>query len=393
MLDRTALRDTWQVAVASRALIWVVAIVAVLRFGVEPKITPPHEVVLGSWTPQLLVAPAVPWDAGHYVAIAQHGYDTPMRAAFFPLYPLLVRGVGAVIGSEVWAGVVLALGALFAALYLLHRLVALELGPRYPRAALLVTALFPTAFFFSAIYTESLFLALTVGAFYFARRERWALAALCGALAAATRNTGVLLLVPLALMPRARRRDAAWLAAIPAGLVAVLAYWAHRGNWKAPFDAQRFWDRSFSPLGGLLHGSWDAVVSFGQLVAGPAHHVLTTPTPAQNGILSVPTTLATVNLTDFAFVAFAVVGCVGAARRLPLAYPAYGAVGIAAAVSAPTKFEPLMSMPRYAAVLFPAQMWLAAWAVDRGRLNQTLTVCAAALALLTAEFAGWRWVA
>jgi len=38
MLDRIALRDTWQVVVATRALVWVVAIVAVLRFGIEPKI-------------------------------------------------------------------------------------------------------------------------------------------------------------------------------------------------------------------------------------------------------------------------------------------------------------------------------------------------------------------
>ena len=52
-----------------------------------------------------------------------------------------------------------------------------------------------------------------------------------------------------------------------------------------------------------------------------------------------------------------------------------------------------MSLPRYVAVLFPLQVWLAMWAVDRGRLAQTLTVSAAGLALLSAEFASWRWVA
>ena len=394
MLDRIALRDTGLVVVATRALIWAVAIVAVLRFGLDPQVgTPPHQVIVGGWTSQLLAVPSTPWDAGHYVAIAHEGYLDPKRAAFFPLYPLLVRAVGWVTGSLVWSGVFVALLALAAALYLLHRLVTLEAGERYARPALLVTALFPTAFFLSAIYTESLFLALTVGAFYAARRERWAVAALCGALAAATRNTGVLLVVPLALMPRTRRRDALWLGAIPLGLVAVLGYWAHRGNWKAPFDAQQFWDRSFSFLGGALHGTWDAFVSLAQIGAGPGHHVLATPTPQQNGILSVPLTLATVNVTDFAFLAFAVVGCVGVARRLPPAYLAWAAVTLLAAVSAPTTFEPLMSMPRYVAVLFPLQIWLAMWAVDRDRLAQTLTVSAALLALLTAEFAGWRWVA
>src|SRR5947209_516024 len=61
MLDRIALRDTWRVVLATRALVWAVGIVAVLRFGLEPKITPPHEVILGGWTRQLLAAPAVPW--------------------------------------------------------------------------------------------------------------------------------------------------------------------------------------------------------------------------------------------------------------------------------------------------------------------------------------------
>jgi len=392
MLDRTALRDTWQVLVATRVLVWVVAVVAALRF-LAPDFHAPAEVTQAHWLPTLAAIPAVPWDAGHYVAIAENGYDDPKRAAFFPLYPLLARAAGTPVGSSLWGGVLVSLVALAVALFLLHRLVALEVGERYARPVLLVVALFPTAFFFNAIYTESLFLALSVGAFYFARRERWALAGLCGGLAAATRNTGVLLLIPLLLLPRARRRDAAWLTLVPAGLVAVLGYWADRGNWQAPFDAQRFWFREFSPLGGALHGAWDAAVSVAQYVAGPAHHVLATPTFQQAGELSRPLTLATVNLTDFAFLAFGAVACVGAARRLPLAYAAYAAVALAVAASAPNDYEPLMSLPRYVAVLFPLQIWLAMWAVDRGRLGQTLTVSAGLLALLTVEFSSWRWVA
>src|SRR5256885_14116237 len=84
MLDRLALRDTWQVAVASRALIWVVAIVAVLRFGLEPKITPPHEVVLRRWTPQLLGAPAGPGGARAHPAGAPARRRHPPRGGRFP---------------------------------------------------------------------------------------------------------------------------------------------------------------------------------------------------------------------------------------------------------------------------------------------------------------------
>jgi hypothetical protein len=386
-------RDTWQVLLGSRALVWVAGIGAVLRFGFEPSVSAPADVRPYGWLVSLLTLPATPWDAGHYVAIAERGYDQPLRAAFFPLYPLLSRAVTAPLESPLLGGVAVSFGALAAALYLLHRLVALELGERYARPALLVTALFPTAFFFSAIYTESLFLALSVGAFYAARRDRWALAALAGGLAAATRNTGVLLLVPLLLLPRTRPRDVLWLAAVPAGLLAVLGYWATRGDALEPFHAQRFWYRDFTPLGGALHGAWDAAVSVAQVAAGPGHHLLATPTVAQAGQLASPLTLATVDVTDFAFLAFAVVALVGVARRLPRAYAAYCAVALLAAVSAPNDYEPLMSLPRYVAVIFPLQMWLAAWAVDRGRLSQTLTACAGLLVLLSAEFATWRWVA
>src|SRR4051794_5439667 len=386
-------RDTWQVLLGSRALVWVAGIVAVLRFGFEPSVSAPADVRPYGWLVSLLTLPATPWDAGHYVAIAERGYDQPLRAAFFPLYPLLSRAVTAPLQSPLLGGLLVSFVALAAALYLLHRLVTLEVGERYARPALLVTALFPTAFFFSAIYTESLFLALSVGAFYAARRQSWALAALAGALAAATRNTGVLLLVPLLLLPRTRPRDALWLAAVPAGLVAVLGYWATRGDALEPFHAQRFWYRDFSPLGGAAHGLWDAGVSLAQVAAGPGHAMLATPTAAQAGQLASPLTLATVDLTDAAFLVFALVALVGVARRLPLAYAAYAAVALLVAVSAPNDYEPLMSLPRYVGVLFPLTIWLAMWAVDRERLGQTLTVCAGLLVLLSAEFATWRWVA
>src|SRR4051812_4758890 len=155
-LDRSALRDTWQAVLATRALVWVVALTAVLRFGLEPTVSPPAEVHPYGWLPTLLTAPATPWDAGHYVGLALHGYDQPLRAAFFPLYPLLARALTAPLDSPIAGALAISLAAFAAALYLLHRLVALEAGERYARAALWVVALFPTAFFYSAIYTESL---------------------------------------------------------------------------------------------------------------------------------------------------------------------------------------------------------------------------------------------
>ena len=71
------------------------------------------------------------------------------------------------------------------------------------------------------------------------------------------------------------------------------------------------------------------------------------------------------------FLVFALVALVGVVRRLPLAYSAYAGVALLMTLSYPVDGQPLMSLPRYIAVLFPFQMWLALWAGEReGRLER-----------------------
>ncbi|HEV2061475.1 MAG TPA: mannosyltransferase family protein, partial [Solirubrobacteraceae bacterium] len=128
-----------------------------------------------SFDPQGLTDGAGPlarWDSVWFLEIARDGYDRAHDAAFFPLYPLLVR-LG---GGSVLAGAVLSLACFAAALWLLHRLVALDFGERVARLCVLLVAVFPGAFFFSAVYSESLFLLLSVAAVYGARTGRWELA-------------------------------------------------------------------------------------------------------------------------------------------------------------------------------------------------------------------------
>ena len=89
---------------------------------------------------------------------------------------------------------------------------------------------------------------------------------------------------------------------------------------------------------------------------------------------------------------FGVAACVGVLRRLPLAYGAWVAVSLLLPLSEPVEPQPLMSLPRFLAVLFPIFMWLAAWsegAAHRpggGGLR-------ARLGLFTAQFASWHWIA
>ncbi|MER7273686.1 mannosyltransferase family protein [Dactylosporangium sp. NPDC000244] len=137
------------------------------------------------------------WDSKWFVAIAEHGYQpTPdaSPAAFFPLYPLLIRAATPLCLGRAWvAALLVANGALLAALILLYRLTDLELGRAAAARATFYLVAFPTGFFLSAAYNEGLFLALMLATVYCLRRRLWWSAAALGALAATTRSAGILL--------------------------------------------------------------------------------------------------------------------------------------------------------------------------------------------------------
>jgi hypothetical protein len=419
-----ALRDAWRATWVSRALVWVAGVGGVVAFGRAAQwrsFDPAGLTAPFGGLGDLLLAPAARWDATWYLAIATGGYHEAARTAFFPLYPLLIAiagAPGAAVGDPraayLLAAIAISLAALPAALYVVHRLTALELGAGEARTATWLVALFPTAFAFSAVYTESVFLALSGGAILAGRQGRWRWAGALGALAAATRNTGLLLVVPLALLylygPRADRpeppprgstaagrlrprhpvrADLAWLALIPAGVLAYLAYLAlATGDPLAPFSAQDAWYRHFAgPVGGVRDAAvaaWDGVR---QLASGSREHVYFT---AAGGD---PIRVAIHNVGDFAFLLLAGVGLVGAWRRLPAAYGAWALCAIAVPVSYPVGPEPLASLPRYLAVVFPLHMWLASWARERRVERPALALSAVGLVALSAAFAAWEWVA
>ena len=138
------------------------------------------------------------WDSGFYTSIAHSGYtfegSQAESLAFFPLYPLLIAFFEPLFGSALLSGIVVSNVSLLGAMLFLYLLTDLEFGDRdTAMRAVLVMVLFPTAFFLSAVYTESTFLLFVIGSIYFARRRLWAWAALMGVLASATRSTGIMM--------------------------------------------------------------------------------------------------------------------------------------------------------------------------------------------------------
>ncbi len=138
------------------------------------------------------------WDSQYYVEIASDGYwynpGQQSNVAFFPLYPIIMRLVSIPLGGDlILTGFLISNLALLIGLIFLYLLTELELDTGSAKRAVIYLALFPVSFFFSAVYTESLFLLLSVATMYFARKHKWMSATIFGILAAATRNLGILM--------------------------------------------------------------------------------------------------------------------------------------------------------------------------------------------------------
>jgi hypothetical protein len=426
--DEPAVGVAWQALWCSRLVVLFSGVLGVLSFGLArgwAQFDPLRLTAPFGYFGNLLLSPFARWDSVWYLTIAQSGYGHQLaRAEFLPLYPLSMRWLGAVLGSDLAAGLVISWVAFAVALVLLHRLAALELGSEAARASVLLIAFCPMAWAFSAVYTESLFLALSLGCILRARSGSWGWAGVLGALASATRSEGLLLIVPLALMflygPRLDRvpliraapggheglpglaarlahhlrprfavtGELAWVLLVPVGFGAFLAGLAlSSGEGLAPLHAHGLWFRHFAgPLGGVWDGAVAAWDGLRQLVHGPGPPVYFS---AAGGN---PLVVAEQNLVLFGFLVIAVIALVGALRRLPLAYGAYGLATLAVPLSYPVTPQPLQSIPRYALVVFPLFMW-GGWWVSRRRLTTpTVAALAALLGLFTVQFATWRFV-
>jgi hypothetical protein len=404
VLRSAALRDSLGAFLTSRLIVWIVGIASFELVPLsgwaktDPSGLTRHLGAVG----EVLGAPAVRWDASYYIYTAQHGYDALGQTAFFPFYPMVTRAVATITYSEVVAGVLVSLVAFFVALVVLHKLADLDFGPDVARRTTWLIALFPAAIFFSAVYTEGLFLALSVGAVYAARKGSWAWAGVLGAFASATRNTGVLIIVAILLLylygpradrdpdappgrarwlPRYRLRlDALWMLLVPLGLVAFAVYtWGKYGTPFASYDAQAIFHREFlGPFSALWYGGRDVGIAVGDLLG------------ITNGD-GVGASLRTLALAGT--VVFALVASIGALRRLPLAYGAYAIAALLPPLSTPWPDHPLWSTPRFIAVLFPCFMWLALVLRDKRWYWFVCIAFGLGLAYVSARFSAWYWVA
>ncbi len=202
------------------------------------------------------------WDSQWYHSVAVNGYSyTPGKMSnvgFFPLYPLLVRAVSFITGNPKIVGFAISNIALLIAVIYFYRLIMHDLDDSSVASrAVFYLLVSPVSFFFSIFYTEGLFLALAVSAFYYARRRRWLVASVLGYFLSLTRSIGVLIMIPLLVeladirsattKPAVRIRDVLYLLLIPAGLLTHMGYLYFRFNDALLYaHAQFSWCRYFT---------------------------------------------------------------------------------------------------------------------------------------------------
>jgi hypothetical protein len=398
------LRRTMVMAVVSRVLTGVAGGLATWLIGVKPapwaqrlpRLAEPFHGVLAH-----VFNPWAVWDGVWYIKIAADGYaGNDGSVAFFPLYPLLVRWLGIVFDNNlVIAGIVLSLACYFGAIYALYKLVAPRYGSLVAYRTCLYLSIFPTAFYWQAVYSESAFLLLSIVCILWSMQGRWKLAGLAGLLAALTRSAGFLLIVPMFVCYAEQRdwklrradADAASLLMIPEGLMVWMAYLSLRFGKPLLFaQVQDQWRRYLAvPTFALWKSLEAAFQGTRQLLSAQTSHLYW---PASQPGAVMP--LAAANIINLGSLALGVLPIIYGLRRLPLALSLYAIVTIGYPLLFPATSMPLMSMPRFVLAAFPVFMSAALFTEHRPKAHRIIAgVLIACCVALTAKFAMFSWVA
>jgi len=294
------------------------------------------------------------WDSGYFEGIARSGYaplaDGRSNIAYFPVYPLLIRAVARLFGRQHAAfyisGIAIAWLSFVLAMVALYYLARLDLPPRRAARAVLLTMIFPFAFFFGVAYSESTFLLFVVLAFYGFRTRHWLPGGLCGAIATATRVPGVMMLPALGWLawrnaqPTVRDRASAAaglvLAASGVGAYSLYIYQltGHPFEWAATIER---W--GYHPGGYPWVGPLNLV---GQLAVHPYRYLTTHPMAVYDTLYGVTGILFAVSI-PFVW------------RRFGAAYGIFMLLSL----WLPLSSGALEGVGRYCSVLFPCFLWLA----------------------------------
>ncbi len=330
----------------------------------------------------VFLAPWQRWDAIWYQQIASVGYSAGNASgSFFPLFPILMRRVGTILGGNlVLAGVVICTIATFFAFVLLHRL-STQAGDRAAaNRAVIYWAVFPTSFYLFGGYAESLLAACALATIYFARRKNWCIVGVAAGAATLTRPVGVLVVIPAVI--EALSQNDTWHRRAKMILPLLLGVALGMGAWMLylhlTYNDALLWVHA--------EESWKRVFIFpGQTILLTARYIV----EARDYLAN--------NIVDLALTGLVFGSIVAGARKLPLSYTAYALAMLVVPLASYALVGSFAAMPmaaggRRAMVVLPAFIVLGQ--LIRGRwLQPTWMMLSLSLqAVLFFEFARWMWV-
>lgn len=219
-------------------LIWKAILMLTLFYGIKYIPLGHTDRFLGGGPINFNIAPELfSWanfDGEHYLAISIFGYK-PLEQAFFPVYPLLINILTKPFNSYLFltlvnstiVGLLISNISFFLALLILYKLIIIDYSNKIAFLTIIMMLIFPTSFFFGALYNESLFLLLSLLAYFCVRKKKWAFASLFGFIASATRVFGVFLFLAFLVEVIIQKEKFVrwfWILFIPFGLIFYMIY-------------------------------------------------------------------------------------------------------------------------------------------------------------------------
>lgn len=354
--------------------LFVILKLLILWFGVQAYMVIRNESLP---TPQSWLGIWNQWDAPHYLDIVRDGYVTEGDArrwiVFFPLFPWVTRVVDFVVQDPLTSAFLVSTVASLFVAALFFRLVRLDEDVEIAQEAVWYLSIFPTAYFLHIGYTESLFLALTLGCFLAARKGNWAVAGIVGALAALTRVNGALLAPALAVEAflvyrRTRRIEWRWLWILAIGAGTAVYLWV---NYSVTGDMWMFrryqdehWNHSFSLPFFSMVDAWRGIWL----------------RPASEAVM--------VGWQELLFTIIAIAATVWSWFRLRASYALWATLNLALFTSAGI----LLGVPRYSLALFPIFVCFAKITPGRPLLRAVIVAWSLSfLALFASRFVTQNW--
>ncbi len=328
------------------------------------------------------LVPFAKWDSGWYLSIAQQGYyyaiDSASNVVFFPLYPLLLKIFSWLTNGHILtAGIVVSHLALFGAIYFLYQLTKLDFDDDTSWRSVFYLLLFPTSFYLISVYTESLFLFLTILTFYLARQKKWWLAGVSGLFVSLTKPWGAALILPLAIeyleqnnfSLKKIKADILSLCLLPLGTLIYMVFLKIKfGSFWLFAAGQKVWhlDTAFNPFI-TLQKYW------------------------QNIFLTISDNLPYQSAISIDFAFFGVMLLLSLLIFIKLR-KSYGIYALLATIIPPASGI-LISMSRYALVIFPLYILLARWGKNKIANFLITTLFAILLSFFLTLFVHDYWIA